>query len=607
MLLPAAAWAQKPVFTTAKTDAVTVYFTNAEVSQSANAALPTGTSEVVVKNVSNSLNESTVQVSAPPSVTVLSVQFTKDYIAEYDQNNQSCALQSVRDSIKIVQNQLAQVQNEEAAANGAVKMLDNNSSFGNSSAVNADGLIKLVEYYKTQYRELKDNLLVLNAQEAQLQTRLDNLNAQLTVNEDKEANVSQGKLILQVMNSSAGNVPFQISYLSDGAGWTPAYDLRADDISSPIHVLYKAQAAQYTGVDWQKVKLTLSSGTANENTQAPTLDRWFLSYFQAPTAVNDEVQKGVASTEDADLVTASGIQRMAAGVEVHSIGAPGAAANLRIRGTSSWSANSEPLYVVNGNIVSAEDAKNISPDLIANMSVLKDASATSMYGSRGANGVILITTKQGVSNYTQIQSNELNVSFDINTPYDILSNGKQNSVVLKDFKIPATYQYYAIPRLDPDAYLVAEITDYAQYNLLKGDANLIFENMYVGKTTLDPGNVADTLKLSMGKDKRISIKREKVADKSGSKFLSSYKEQTFTYDITVRNNKKDNINLILQDQYPLSTDKDITVELLDNGNAAVDKDSGFLTWQLKLAPNESRKLRFSYKVRSAKDKTVDGL
>ena len=109
----------------------------------------------------------------------------------------------------------------------------------------------------------------------------------------------------------------------------------------------------------------------------------------------------------------------------------------------------------------------------------------------------------------------------------------------------------------------------------------------------------------MGRDKKIAIQREKVVDKSGTKFLSNHKEQTFTYDIIIRNNKKEGIDLTLKDQYPLSTDKDIVVELLDDGKAAINPETGFMTWDLKLDPNETKKIRISYKVRFPKDKIID--
>ena len=154
---------------------------------------------------------------------------------------------------------------------------------------------------------------------------------------------------------------------------------------------------------------------------------------------------------------------------------------------------------------------------------------------------------------------------------------------------------------------MAEIKDYSKYNLLPGEANIIFEGLYVGKTQINPNQTSDTLNLSMGRDKKISIKREKVVDKSGTRFLSSKKEQTFTYDITVRNNKKEAAEVTLKDQYPLSTDKEIEIELLESSSAKENKETGILTWDLKLNPNETKKIRLSYKVKYPKNKIIDNL
>lgn len=142
---------------------------------------------------------------------------------------------------------------------------------------------------------------------------------------------------------------------------------------------------------------------------------------------------------------------------------------------------------------------------------------------------------------------------------------------------------------------------------MPGEANIIFEGLYVGKTLINPNQTSDTLNLSMGRDKKISIKREKVVDKSGTRFLSSKKEQTFTYDITVRNNKKEAVNVLLKDQYPLSTDKEVEIELLESNNAKENNETGILTWDLKLNPNETKKIRISYKVKYPKDKIIGNL
>ncbi|MFK7953479.1 MAG: SusC/RagA family TonB-linked outer membrane protein [Ekhidna sp.] len=95
------------------------------------------------------------------------------------------------------------------------------------------------------------------------------------------------------------------------------------------------------------------------------------------------------------------IQGKAAGVQVlSSSGKPSQGINLRIRGTNSINAGSEPLYVVDG--VPTGDTRSINPSDIESITILKDASSAAIYGSQGSNGVVLITTKMGTSSKTSI-------------------------------------------------------------------------------------------------------------------------------------------------------------------------------------------------------------
>jgi len=592
-LISVFAFAQKPIFVSAKVKAATVYFNSAEISQTTSAILPKGTSEIVIKNVSNALNENTIQIGAPSTVTVLSVQFTDDYVSEYELDETNPAIKKARDSIVLVKKEIQKVENARDSEAKAIELLDKNQQIsGVNSGLNVAELMKMVEYYKLKRTEANNNYDALDEKSVKLNALLVKLNSKLEINTKKEDKSSDGKLIIQVMNEIAGNVDFEINYLTSDASWKPFYDLRANSIGEPMEMMYKAEVKQDTGIDWKKVKLTLSSGNPNQNNQAPSVNPWFLRY-QEPEAIQ---VVGYGTMNKA-------LQGRVAGVQITE---SDASPNIRIRGAASLDKNSQPLVVING-IPSTQEAMNeLSPESIKSVDVLKDASATSIYGSRASNGVILVTTKQ-MSDYTSITENQLNISFDIDIPYDILSNGKAHSVALKEIKIPATFKYYAAPRVEKEAFLLAEITDYSKYNLLKGEANIIFEGMYVGKTTINPSQTSDTLNLSMGRDKKISIKREKVADKSGTKFLSSKKEQTFTYDITVRNNKKETAQLLLKDQYPLSPDKEIEIELLQSDGAKVNAETGILTWDLDLKPNETKKIRISYRVKYPKDKVMDNL
>lgn len=536
LLISAISFAQKPIFTSAKVKAATVYFNAAELQQTTTVNLPVGTSEIVIKNVADYLNENTIQIGAPSSVTVLSVQFTQNYISEYEIDESNPAIKKVRDSITLVQKEIKKIQIETYSHQQTIGLLDNNQTVaGANSGLSVTELIKLVDYYKAKRTELDNAIVLLQEKEANWNKKLKALNDKLVINTQKEDKTSKGKLVLQVMNEIAGNVNLDINYITNSATWNPFYDLRVDNVKDPINMMYKAQVSQNTGIDWKKVKLTLSSGNPNQNNQAPILSSWFLRYQQYR---NGDIYK------DKEYIQ---------------------------------SATTNVMQSLKGKVAGLNTTES------------------------------LVYDDNSISNYTSINENQLNVSFDIDVPYDILSNGKAHSVALKEIKLPATYKYYAAPRVDKEAFLLAEINDYSKYNLLPGEANIIFEGLYVGKTTINPNQTADTLNLSMGRDKKINIKREKVVDKSGTKFLSSYKEQTFTYDLTVRNNKKEEIFMLLKDQYPLSTDKEVTVELLEDGKAKANTETGILTWELKLAPNETKKIRISYKVKYPKDKIIDNL
>jgi len=102
-----------------------------------------------------------------------------------------------------------------------------------------------------------------------------------------------------------------------------------------------------------------------------------------------------------NIVTAENlISGRVAGVNITTSGAPGSGSQIRIRGGSSLNASNDPLIVIDGLPLQGVDLNSINPNDIESFSVLKDASATAIYGARGANGVIIITTKKGRTEYS---------------------------------------------------------------------------------------------------------------------------------------------------------------------------------------------------------------
>jgi uncharacterized protein (TIGR02231 family) len=199
----------------------------------------------------------------------------------------------------------------------------------------------------------------------------------------------------------------------------------------------------------------------------------------------------------------------------------------------------------------------------------------------------------------QTVQKQISVDFEINTPYSIASDNKVVSVDMAEMSVPATYQYFCVPKIKQEVYLVAQLTDWQQFSFLEGEANVFFEDSYVGKTILNVNTATDTLAISLGRDKGISVKREQVKAYSSKQFIGSKKEETRSWKITVRNNRKEAINLLLLDQAPVSRNQEIEVSRQISADGIYNPENGEVRWATKLAPS-SKEFLLNYTVKYPK-------
>jgi len=171
-------------------------------------------------------------------------------------------------------------------------------------------------------------------------------------------------------------------------------------------------------------------------------------------------------------------------------------------------------------------------------------------------------------------------------------------------EVAARYEYYCVPKLDQDAFLTAKITDWNDLNLLEGESNLFFEGTFLGKAIIHPKTAGDTLNISLGRDKNISVKRVSVKEFSRKQLLGSNKIDYRTFEINIRNNKKQPINLIVEDQFPLSTMKEIEVDKIESKEAELDIETGKLKWIIQLDPGKEKKVDFKYSVKYPKNNNL---
>lgn len=202
------------------------------------------------------------------------------------------------------------------------------------------------------------------------------------------------------------------------------------------------------------------------------------------------------------------------------------------------------------------------------------------------------------------QVGETSISFDVAVPYTINSDGKIQTIEIQRTTTPAEYKYVTVPKSSGSAYLTANITGWSEQSLQSGEATLYFENTYVGKSFIDVKQISDTLSLSLGTDNSIVVKREKRQDYTSKKVLGANKTETYSYLITVRNNKTTVIKITVNDQIPVSSNSSITVEALEISGAKLNQQTGQLRWDLELKPQETKQLVLTWSVRYPKDKTV---
>jgi uncharacterized protein (TIGR02231 family) len=211
------------------------------------------------------------------------------------------------------------------------------------------------------------------------------------------------------------------------------------------------------------------------------------------------------------------------------------------------------------------------------------------------------------ANFVSTIQTSLNTEFDISLPYTIASSSKPVLVDIRNHELKADYVYSCAPKLDRDAFLMARATGWEEFSLLPGEANVFFEGTFVGKTYIDPNSIKDTLSISLGRDKRIVVKREKLKDFSTRKLIGTNQRDSYAYEISIRNTKNEPIKITLEDQVPVSQNNQIEVTVADVGGAKYNQATGKLVWDIQLQPNETRKVVYKFEVKYPKDANIAGL
>lgn len=511
---------------------VTVFQNKAQMTNTATTTVDAGVTEITIGGLSQFVEQNSVQVTGKGDFTILGVKQKINYINSTKKTPEFIELEDTTEKIKFsiehLRDKIHIYEKEEQM------ILANQQVGGKDKALTADEFEEYLDLFRDRLTEIRNSKSktqreivkkeeVYNKFFAQLQSILNQQNKPTT------------EVTVTVSSKTRATIGLEMTFLVGNVGWQPIYDLRSKNTSSPMQLIYKANVYQNTGVDWERVKIKLSTGNPSLNGAKPELGTWYVDIEQ-PIVQTRMYKSGSAKKEMAVMDDLNKMDR-------------------------------EGVYELEA----------------------------------AAPAVVFANTS---ADYTTTTEYAVSVEFDVAVPYSVPSDGNAVLMDVQTYQIPVQYKHYTAPKLDTDVFLTALLTNWEQYNLIPGNANVYFEGTFVGETYLDLSNTNDTLMVSLGRDKKVIVKRESVKDFTSKSFFGGTKKIEHAFEIEVRNTKKDSVSLVIEDQIPISKNNEIEVEILDLAGAELNKETGKLVWRVSLNAGESKKVTFRFTIKHPKGKNI---
>ncbi|UKN01134.1 DUF4139 domain-containing protein [Paracrocinitomix mangrovi] len=526
---------------------VTVFITGGEITRNAKINVKKGRNKLIFKQISTVADHKSCQFTADKKLSLVSVSAEVDYISFVENNPR---ITTIRDSIEILGNKVIDLNNERSAyAEEKSLILSNKSIKGDQKNLTVEELRAMADFYRERIMSINKTLTKYdneiksyNDLKYKYQNQLSELNYEETI--------KSNQIIVIVDSDIDQTINTEIKYIVSNCGWQANYDLSAADVKGKINLTYKAKVYNNTGNDWNDVKLTLSTSDPNLSASAPVLSPWYLNY-----------------------------------------------ASLNQQSSDYYKGNQ---YVVPQKNEFKQYYQNANaPSQSMNLSgLLFDGSEQNF--QNGANQF----NKNPNLRFTTIEVSELSTEFEIDDKYTIPADSKPYLVEVADNELDATFSHKAVPKLDKDAFLLANIVGWEKLDLVPGPTNVYFADTYVGQSYINTRNVGDTLRLSFGRDNRIVITRKKLEEFSDKKVVGNNRKDNYVYEISIRNNREIAVEIDLFDQIPISQDSDIQVTVDETSEAIYNETTGLLRWKVNLQPGEVKKYKLGFTLKYPKDKKI---
>jgi hypothetical protein len=580
-----------------KVQKVIVFLNGAQVTRTANVNVNAGTSTLVFENISPDIDAQSIQVHANGDFTILSVKNELNYLNAAEKQKSIEDLQAqqklIKDKLDIQNNALAVNQEEENM------LLKNQVVTGENVSLDIVKLKLALDFQTERLTVIKSKQLVINAEITLLNIQLQKYDKQIADLNKGNTNITSN-ILVTVSAKEALQTEFTLNYLVHNASWYPTYDIRAKDVNSPISISYKANVSQQSGEDWKNVKFTLSTGNPSVSGTKPELSPYYLNF-----GMDYSSQVGKITSVSGRVIGQNDNQPL-----------PGA--TISVKGTSiATLTNTDGNYSIqipDGDqtlvykFIGYEEQERAANSATINVALPVNSQALKEVVVIGAlSGKVAGVNIRGYASMpvvVQRTENQTNVEFNIDNPYSVPSDGKQYTVEINQVNLDAGYEYSVAPKLSTDVFLSAKITDWNKYNFLSGEANLFFEGTFIGKSLLNTNSTTNTLNISLGADKNIVVTRTLQKQLTQKQVIGSNKKDTRDWIIEIKNRKNQPVNLLVEDQVPVSQNSSIEVETQELSGGTFDATTGKITWNITLAPQDDKKIELKYQVKYPKNQSV---
>lgn len=289
---------EKEKIVNSKIDKVTVFLQGAQVTRESKIYVDKGVTKVIVEGVTRGFNPNSIQVKGKGSFIIMDVSSQLHYPEPEPVPNPTELPDKIVKEIHYLKDSISDVYWELTDIKNKIQVYESEKSLLTTSGVikgqaNNDSILALkdaMNYLRDKMIEINGLLLKAQKKQNELTIEQNRMNTRLTTLQNYNVNIQNNyvpkstapvqQIVVTVSAEEHTSGYLDISYMVNNAGWSPAYDLRADDIDSPVKLTYKANVYQSTGVNWDDVDVTLSTINPNRSNIKPTLAPWYIRYYQ---------------------------------------------------------------------------------------------------------------------------------------------------------------------------------------------------------------------------------------------------------------------------------------------------------------------------------------